>query len=92
MALTFAEKSLKLDKFSNFCPLNKAKHFMTKRNPFKCVVNGAHTERYRRSTVPFLQRLLNEDYARQKKELKSLLQVNNKCPHQFLFVVFNCFV
>ena len=77
MALTFAKKSLKLDKFSNFFPLNKAKHLMTKRNPDKYVVNGAYTERYRRSSVPFLQRLLNEDYARQKKELKCLLQVNN---------------
>ena len=50
---------------------------MKKRNPDKYVVNGAYTEKYRRSTVPFLQRLLNEDYARQKKELKCLLQVNN---------------
>ena len=77
MALTFAKKSLKVDKFSGFFPLNKAKHLMTKRNPDKYVINGAHTERYRRSAVPFLQRLLNEDYAKQKKELKCLLQVNN---------------
>ena len=43
MALTFAKKSLKLDKFSNFFPLNKAKHSMIKRNPDKYVVNGAYT-------------------------------------------------
>ena len=34
-------------------------------------------ERYRMSAVPFLQRLLNDDYAMPKKNLKSLLQVNN---------------
>ena len=50
---------------------------MKKRNPDKYVVNCAKTERYRRSAVPFLQRLLNEDYAKQRKDLKCLLQVNN---------------
>ena len=77
MALSFAKKSLKLEKFSRFFPLNNAKHLMTKRNPDKYAVNSAKTERYRRSTVPFLQRLLNEDYAKQRKDLKCLLQVNN---------------
>ena len=77
MALSFAKKSLKLDTFSKFFPLNKAKHLMTKRNPEKYVVNCAKTERYRRSAVPFLQRLLNEDYEKQRKDLKCLLQVNN---------------
>ena len=77
MALTFAKKSLKLDIFSKFFPQNKAKHLMTKRNPEKYVVNSAKTERYRRSAVPFLQRLLNEDYTKQRKDLKVLLQVNN---------------
>ena len=70
MALTFAKKSLKIDKFSNFFPLNKAKHLMKKRNPDKYVVNGAYTEKYRRSTVPFLQRLLKFPHF-------------FKCPHHF---------
>ena len=77
MALSFAKKSLKLDNFSKFFPLNKPMHLMTKRNPDKYAVNSANTERYRRSTVPFLQRLLNEDYAKQRRDLKCLLQVNN---------------
>ena len=50
---------------------------MRKRNPEKYAVNSAKTERYRRSAVPFLQRLLNEDYDLQKKNIKCLLQVNN---------------
>ena len=43
----------------------------------KYAVNISKTERYKMSAVPFLQRLLNDDYAMQKKNLKSLLQVNN---------------
>ena len=50
---------------------------MRKRNPEKYAVNISKTERYKMSAVPFLQRLLNDDYAMQKKNLKSLLQVNN---------------
>ena len=80
IALSFAKKSLKLEKFSKFLPLNNAKHLMNKRNHDKYDVNSAKTERYRRSAVPFLQRLLNEDYAKQRKDLKCLLQVNNDIP------------
>ena len=46
------------------------------RNPEKYSVNIAKTERYKKSAVPFLQRLLNDDYAKKKKDLKCLLQVN----------------
>ena len=77
MALNFAKKSLRLVNFSKFFPLNSAKHQMKKRNPEKYVVTNAKTERYRKSAVPFLQRLLNDDYAKQKKDLKCILQVNN---------------
>ena len=72
-----AKKSLRLDKFSELFPFNNAKHLMKKRNHEKYAVANANTERYRKSAVPFLQRLLNDDFARQKKDLKCLLQVNN---------------
>ncbi len=47
------------------------------RNPEKYVVKISKSERHKRSAVPFLQRLLNEDYLKQKKDLTKLLQVNN---------------
>ena len=50
---------------------------MDKRNPERFVVNNAKTERFKRSAIPFLQTLLNEDYTKQKKDLSNLLQVNN---------------
>ena len=77
MALNFAKRSLKLPHFSKLFPLNESSHMMSMRNPERFIVNGSNTERHRRSAVPFLQRLLNEDYSRQKKDLSKLLQVNN---------------
>ena len=77
MALNFAKKSLKLEHFSKLLPLKESDHMMSKRSPERFIVNVSNTERHRRSAVPFLQRLLNEDYSRQKKDLSLLLQVNN---------------
>ena len=77
MALTFAKRSLKLETFSKLFPLNESNHLMNMRNPEKYVINISNTERHKRSAVPFLQRLLNEDYSKQKKDLSKLLQVNN---------------
>ena len=81
MALKFAKKSLKQDCYSRLFPVNTSKHMMKKRSPEKYVVNFTNSERYRKSAVPYLQRLLNKDYSKQKKDLKSLLQVNNDIVH-----------
>ena len=81
MALKFAQKSLKQESFSKLFPLNTSKHDMKKRSPRKYVVNHSNTERYRKSAVPYLQRLLNKDFSQQKKDLKCLLQVNNDIVH-----------
>ena len=77
MALTFAKRSLKLENFSKLFPLNESDHLMSKRNPQKYVINISNTERHKKSAVPFLQKLLNEDYSKQKKNLSKLLHVNN---------------
>ena len=74
MALNFAKRSLKLEHFSKLLPKNGSKHMMSMRNPERFVVNSSNTERHRRSAVPFLQRLLNQDYSRQKRDLPKLLQ------------------
>ena len=81
MALKFAKKSLKQESFSKLFPLNTSKHIMAKRSPEKYVVKYINSERYRKSAVPYLQRLLNKDYSKQKKDLKNLLQVNNDIVH-----------
>ena len=76
MALNFAKRSLKLEHFSKLFPLNESNHQMSIRNPEKYVIKNSNTERHKRSAVPFLQRLLNEDHERQK-DLRKLFQVNN---------------
>ena len=76
-ALKFAKKSIKNENFSSFFPKHPEGHTMRKRYSDRFLVNKAHTERYRRSAVPYLQRLLNEDHLKQKKILNTLLQVNN---------------
>ena len=77
MALNFAKKSLRLDIFSSLFPLNENVHQMKTRNPERYVIKNGNTDRMKRSAVPFLQRLLNDDINRQRKDLRNLLQVNN---------------
>ena len=77
MALNFAKRSLKLEHFSKMLPLNESSHIMNMRSSERFVVNVSNTERHRKSAIPFLQRLLNKDYLKQKKDLSKLLQVNN---------------
>ena len=43
---------------------------MNVRNPIKYHVSKANTERYRKSTIPYLQRQLNRDVVKRKSELK----------------------
>ena len=77
VALKFAKKSIKNENFSNFFPKKAGGHTMRTRYPDRFMVNKAHTERYRKSAVPYLQRLLNQDHKREKEIISTLLQVNN---------------
>ena len=63
------------ENFTNFFPKHPEGHIMRTRYSDRYLVNRAHTERYRRSAVPYL--LKNEDHQSKKKILKTLLQVNN---------------
>ena len=59
--IKFARNCLKIDKLKNIFPLNDQVHSMEKRNYDKFKVNKANTERYRQSSVPYMQRLLNSE-------------------------------
>ena len=83
MALNFAKRSLKLENFSKLLPLKvnlSTEHMMSKRNPKR------FNERHRRPAVPFLQRLLNDEYSRHRKDLSKLLQVNNGILFNLVYV------
>ena len=61
LCLRFAKKSIKLQTFKNLFPLNKKKHCMKKRRPRKFFENPANTDRYLKSSIPYMQSLLNKE-------------------------------
>ena len=73
MALKFAKNCLRNENFSKLFPLKKTNHAMNVRNPDRYLVKGAKTERYKKSTIPFLQRLLNDENNKRIIELKKIL-------------------
>ena len=76
LALKFAKKCLNQKKISDMFPKNLNHSNINIRNKEIFHVNHANTERYRNSTIPFLQRKLNESKKIEGKRLKALLQVN----------------
>ena len=58
---TFAKNTSNHEKFKDFFPQNENKPNTETRKPEKYKVNMAFTERYRKSSIPFMQRLLNTE-------------------------------
>ena len=62
LCLRFAKKSLKLQNFHKMFPLNNiSMHCMKMRKQRKFLENYAKTDRYRKSAIPYMQRLLNQE-------------------------------
>jgi len=72
LCFKFAKKGLKLEHFKKLFPIQKTLHGMEKRTSDKFVVNSARTERYYRSAIPSMQRLMNS----YEKDLKRILNCN----------------
>ena len=72
ICLKFAKKGLKLDQLKKLFPIQKSLHCMKKRTSNKFLVNTARTERYSRSSIPSMQRMLNS----YEKDLQRALRVN----------------
>ena len=70
LCLRFAKKCLKLNKFKNMFPLNEKYHVMKQRKARKFKQNQSHTERYLKSSIPYMQSLLNKDHEMQNSLLK----------------------
>ena len=77
ISLKFAKNCLKNENFSKLFPLKKVKHAMNMRNPDKYIVKSSNTERYKKSTIPFLQRQLNVDNNNRKVELRKLQSIGD---------------
>ena len=61
LSTKFADNCLKNEKTKHLFQLNNKNHKMTTRNPNKYIEIPAKTERFKKSTVPFLVKLLNEN-------------------------------
>ena len=59
LCLDFAKKCLRNNKVQSMFPVNEKKRLL--RNNSKYLVKFASTERYRKSAIPFMQNLLNEN-------------------------------
>ena len=71
----FAKKSLRIENFKKMFPTQKQLHSMKKRNQKKYVENYAQTERYKKSSIPSMQRLLN----RYERNLNSIIENVASC-------------
>ena len=72
LAIRFAKNCLKNENYSKLFPLNNPKHGMKVRDPLKYQIKKANTERYKGSSIIYMQRLLNEDHKKRKREMKNL--------------------
>ena len=77
LCLKFAKQCLRHEKLKDMFPQKVSHHLMDKRNASKFVVTKALTERYRRSSIPSMQRLLN-NAEREKREI--IKKIKNTVP------------
>ena len=77
ICLKFAKNSLKLENFKKLFPVHKNFHGMETRQHEKYKIVRSFSKRYAVSAIPSMQRLLNKEYNKQKKALKSLLSPTN---------------
>ena len=61
LCLKFAKNCLKNEKMKKLFPLAQNNHSMKTRSTEKFKVHKARTDRYKKSAIPYMQSLLNED-------------------------------
>ena len=66
--LDFSLQSIKHPRNMKMFPLNESNPSYKIRNNEKFKVNFAKTSTYKKSTIPFCQRLLNQYFAKKKKK------------------------
>ena len=77
LCLKFAKQCLRHDKLKGLFPRNKRRHHMDKRNCEKYKVKKAKTERYRKSAIPSMQRLLNQS---EKEKIEIFKRIDKTVP------------
>ena len=77
LCLKFAKQCTRNEKLRDMFPKNKKHHNMEKRSGEKFVVRKAFTERYRRSAIPNMQRLLSSS---EKEKIEIFKKIENTVP------------
>ena len=72
LCLKFAKKSLKVENFKHLFLINSNEHSMKTRGNNLYKVNSGFSERYRKSAIPAMQKILNRDRKEQLTALKKL--------------------
>ena len=72
LCLRFAIKSLSVNNFKHLFPLYKKQHDMMTRSSLKYEVCKTSSKRYKVSTIPHLQRLMNKQAQLKKMEFRKL--------------------
>jgi hypothetical protein len=68
LCIEFALRTRKNGKMKHMFPLNNNKTNVNTRKPEKYQVQNARTNRNIKSTIPYMQRLLNENHRKKKNE------------------------
>ena len=79
ICLKFAKQCLKIEKMKHFFVKNDSEHSMEKRSSNAFKVIRADTERFRKSAIPSMVKMLNASEAKKKKlfnQLDSFVPVN----------------
>ncbi len=82
MCLKFAKQCLKLNKMKQFFPRNHNSHAMEVRNSEFYKVDKIQTERFRKSAIPSMIKMLNVCQKKKKDTYKKLnaMPLNHVCP------------
>ena len=77
LCLRFAKQCLRHESLKDMFPRRANKHLMEKRSGQKFTVKRALTERYRKSSIPSMQRLLNKE---DRDKIEMMKTINNTVP------------
>ena len=72
LCLRFAKDCIKTEKVKNLFPLNISKHAMKKRKQKKYKTNKQNTNRLKKSALPYMRKLLNDEYDRKQKIIQNI--------------------
>ena len=75
ICLKFAKKCLQNEKVKNIFPINPSTYGIKTRMKNRFVVDQIKTERYKKSAIPYMLKLLNNDERQRMKNIGSLEDV-----------------